>query len=70
MPLVSLAQNRWARWAAENAPEKTAKVAREFIKASPHGPGAYSHLPARVKDGKAVRGGRKPHRKFGSLAMD
>lgn len=70
MPLVSLAQNRWARWAAANAPEKTAKVAREFIAASPHGKGAYKHLPARVHEGKAVRGGRKPRRKFGTLAMD
>lgn len=70
MPLVSLAQNRWARWAAENAPEKTAKVAREFIAASPHGKGAYSDLPKRVKDGKPVRGGRKPRRKFGTLATE
>lgn len=70
MPLVSKAQARWAYWAREHEPEKTAKVAREFIAASPHGKGAYKHLPMRVKEGKAVRGGRKPHRKFGSLAMD
>jgi hypothetical protein len=62
MPIVSKAQGRWAHWAAENAPEKTAKVAREFIQASPRGPGAYKHLPARVKKGK-------PKRSFGSLAV-
>jgi hypothetical protein len=62
MPLVSLAQNRWARWAAENAPEKTAKVAREFISASPHGPGAYKNLPARVHKGKP-----SGKRRFGSI---
>jgi hypothetical protein len=68
MPLVSKAQARWAYWARENAPEKTAKVAREFIKVSPHGKGAYKGMPARVKEGKAVRGGRKPGRTFGTLA--
>jgi len=72
MPIVSREQGRWAHWAAANAPEKTARVAREFIEASPRGPGAYKHLPMRVKQGKPVRGGRKskPHRKFGSLAVD
>jgi hypothetical protein len=64
MPLVSRAQARWAYWARENAPEKTAKVAREFIQASPHGKGAYRHLPMRVKQSKS-----KPKRSFGSLAM-
>ena len=64
MPIVSKAQGRWAHWAAENAPEKTAKVAREFINVSPHGKGAYKHLPMRVKPKKS-----KSHRKFGSLAM-
>jgi len=64
MPLVSRAQARWAYWARENAPEKTAKVAREFIQASPHGKGAYRHLPMRVKQKKS-----KPRRSFGSLAM-
>jgi hypothetical protein len=64
MPLVSRAQARWAYWAREHAPEKTAKVAREFINVSPHGKGAYKHLPMRVKPKKS-----KSHRKFGSLAM-
>ena len=64
MPIVSKAQGRWAHWAAENAPEKTARVAREFIQASPRGPGAYKTLPTRVKPKKS-----KSHRKFGSLAM-
>jgi hypothetical protein len=64
MPLVSRAQARWAYWARENAPEKTARVAREFIDASPHGKGAYHHLPMRVKPKKS-----KKNRKFGSLAM-
>lgn len=59
MPLVSKAQARWAYWARENAPEKTAKVAREFIQASPHGKGAYKHLPMRKKP--------KPKRTFGTL---
>jgi len=39
-------------------------VAREFIQASPHGKGAYKHLPMRVKQSKS-----KPKRSFGSLAM-
>ena len=64
MPLVSRAQARWAYWARKNAPEKTAKVAREFINASPHGKGAYKHLPMRVKHQE-----KKKPRKFGSLSM-
>jgi hypothetical protein len=64
MPLVSKAQARWAYWARENAPAKTATVASEFIKASPHGKGAYKHLPTRVKSKS------KPKRTFGSLAVE
>jgi hypothetical protein len=63
MPLVSRAQARWAYWAREHGPEKTARVAREFINASPHGKGAYRHLPMRVKPKS------KKKRSFGSLAM-
>jgi hypothetical protein len=61
MPLKSLAQARWAYWARENASGSEQKAAREFINASPHGKGAYSHLPKRVKKSK-------PKRTFGSLA--
>jgi hypothetical protein len=71
MPLVSKAQARWAYWKRAQSPHSQAgQAAAEFIEKGPHGKGAYHHLPARVKAGKAVRGGRKPHRKFGSLAMD
>ena len=62
MPLVSKAQARWAYWARENASGSTQKAAREFINASPHGKGAYKHLPSRVKKAK-------PKRSFGSLAV-
>jgi hypothetical protein len=64
MPLVSKAQARWAYYAREHAPEKTARVAREFIEASPHGRGAYKNLPMRVHKGKPVG-----KRKFGSLSV-
>jgi hypothetical protein len=63
MPLVSKAQARWAYWAREHAGGREAKAAREFIAASPHGKGAYKHLPARKKPAK------KPKRTFGTLAV-
>ena len=44
MPIVSKAQNRWAR-ANEAAAGKTGKAAREFIKATPAG--AIKNLPER-----------------------
>ena len=62
MPIVSKEQGKWAHWAAANAPEKTARVAREFIEASPRGPGAYKNLPKRVHKGKPVS-----KRRFGSI---
>jgi hypothetical protein len=62
MPLVSKAQSRWAYWARANASGSEQKAAREFIAASPHGKGAYKHLPARVKKPTSKR-------KFGSLAV-
>ena len=63
MPLKSLAQSRWAYWAREHASGSEQKAAREFIQASPHGKGAYKHLPQKVKK-------TKPKRKFGSLAVE
>ena len=63
MPLVSRAQARWAYWARKNASGSEQKAAREFINASPHGKGAYSDLPMRVKKSK-------PKRKFGTLATE
>ena len=61
MPLVSKAQARWAYWARANASGSEQKAAREFINASPHGKGAYKHLPARVKP-------KKKSHSFGSIA--
>ena len=63
MPLVSKAQARWAYWAREHASGSEQKAASDFIAKSPHGKGAYKHLPQRVKK-------TKPKRSFGSLAVE
>jgi hypothetical protein len=64
MPLVSKAQARWAYWKRAQSPQsKSGQAAAEFIAASPHGKGAYKHLPARKKPAK------KPKRTFGTLAV-
>lgn len=65
MPVVSKAQNRFFRWAEAHPGESGVprKVSSEFINASPHGKGALSNLPERVKAKKPKK--RKP---FGSLS--
>lgn len=65
MPLVSQAQARWA-YANQHKPGQEGDAAREFIAASPGGPGSVKALPARVHDGKPVR--QRKRRPFGSLA--
>jgi hypothetical protein len=62
MPLVSRAQVRWA-YANRDKDTREGAAAREFIAASPHGKGAYKHLPARKHPRK------KPKRTFGTLAV-
>lgn len=77
MPLVSQAQARWA-YANQSKAGQEGAAAREFISASPSGPGSVNALPARVHLGKPVggklghpdrsRAGKpKPIKPFGSL---
>lgn len=66
MPLVSQAQARWA-YANQGKNTKEGAAARDYIAASPGGPGSVKALPKRVKDGKPV-GGKKKRKPFGSLA--
>ncbi len=50
MPIVSESQRKWA-WANKDKRTKEGKAAREFAKSDPGG-----RLPAKVKDGKPVKG--------------
>lgn len=65
MPSVSKAQNAAMHAAAEGKSTLgiPQSVGREFSEAQ--APGSVKKLPARVKDGKPAKAGRKP---FGSFA--
>lgn len=65
MPLVSQAQARWA-YANQDKGTKEGAAARDYIAASPGGPGSVKALPKRVKNGKPM--GKKKPKPFGSLA--